>query len=170
LQEKFIAIGMRLQGVMAMPDKKHKILVVDDEQTIASTLATILESQDYKTASAFSGEEAVQLASLFQPDCVVSDVMMGAMNGIEAAIVILGSLPQCKVLFVSGNAPCLELLGDATAKGFDFDVLQKPVPVPELLARIAQLLSSPAEPVRKPAASESSACMGTPIKGSRLVG
>jgi CheY-like chemotaxis protein len=128
-----------------MPNKRHKILVVDDERAIASTLATILRSHNYETATAFSGEEAVQVAYSFQPDCVVSDVMMGAMNGIEAAIEILGVLPQCKVLFMSGNAPCLDLLGNAIAKGFDFEVLQKPVPLPELLRRVSQILSNSAD-------------------------
>jgi CheY-like chemotaxis protein len=63
------------------------------------------------------------------------------MNGIDAAIDILRSLPYCKVLFVSGNAGYGDLLEKARAKGFDFEVRLKPVPPPELLARIAQILS-----------------------------
>ena len=122
-----------------MPNKKSKILVVDDERGIASTLAAIFESQSYETAMANSGEEAVQVASVFLPDCIVSDVMMGAMNGIEAAIEILGVLPRCKVFFVSGNADYGDLLEEARAKGFDFELLLKPVPPPELLARLEQI-------------------------------
>jgi CheY-like chemotaxis protein len=123
-----------------MLNKRHKILVVDDEPNLASTLATIFESQSYQTATAFSGEEAVQLACSFQPDCIVSDVMMGAMNGIDAAIEILAVLPQCKVLFISGNAGYGDHRGNARAKGFDFEVLAKPIPPRELLARISQIL------------------------------
>jgi CheY-like chemotaxis protein len=124
-----------------MLSRRHKILVVDDERAIASTLAIILESHGYSTTTACSGEEAVQMACSFQPDCVVSDVMMGAMNGIEAAIEILGVLPECKVLFVSGHANYSELLADARAKGFNFVALQKPVPPHELLASISKILS-----------------------------
>ena len=124
-----------------MLNKSHKILVVDDERAIASILATILESQNYETATAYSGEEAVQVASSFQPDCIVSDITMGAMNGVEAAIEILRALPYSKVLFISGNAGYGDLLEKARAKGFDFEVLAKPVPVPELLAKIAENLS-----------------------------
>ena len=72
-----------------MLHKIHKILVVDDERAIAATLAKILDYRGYKTAKAYSGEEAVQLACSFQPDCIVSDVMMGKMNGIDAVIEIL---------------------------------------------------------------------------------
>jgi CheY-like chemotaxis protein len=122
---------------------KHRILVVDDERAIASTLASIFQSQSYETATAYSGEEAVQVACSFHPDFIVSDVMMGAMNGIDAAMAILHTLPQCKVLFISGNAAYRDLLGDARARGFDFEILQKPVSPRELLARISQVLLCP---------------------------
>jgi two-component system, response regulator YesN len=124
-----------------MCNTRAKILVVDDEQAIALTLSQILETQSYATATAYSGEEAVELACSFQPDCIVSDVMMGAMNGIEAATIIWGVLPKCKVLFVSGHANYSELLADARAKGFNFVALQKPVPPRELLASISKILS-----------------------------
>ncbi len=124
-----------------MPYKKYKILVVDDERAIAATLDKILKGRGYETAIAFSGEEAIVMACSFHPDCIVSDVTMGVMNGIEAATEILRTLPECKVLLISGNAGYGDLLEDARAKGADFDILLKPVPPTELLARIAHLLS-----------------------------
>jgi CheY-like chemotaxis protein len=130
----------REEGEAAMHHTKPKILVVDDERAITITFATILEQLGYETATADSGEEAVQVACSFQPDCVVSDVMMRAMNGIEAAIEILGFLPHCKVLLISGNAGYWDILGTAKAKGFNFEILAKPVPPPELLGRISQIL------------------------------
>jgi CheY-like chemotaxis protein len=127
-----------------MLKKAHKILVVDDDQVIASTLAIILRSRSYETATAFSGEEAIEVALSFQPDCIVSDIMMGKMNGIEAAMTILGVQPQCKVLFISGNAAYRDLVGrdlliDARAQGLNFEVLQKPVPPIDLLGRLSGL-------------------------------
>ena len=123
-----------------MLHRKHRILVVDDERAIAETLATILENRGYESATAYSGEEAVQMACSFQPDCIVSDVMMGAMNGVEAAIEVSRALPWCKVLLVSGNAGYGDLLEKARAKGFDFELLLKPVPPAELLLKIARIL------------------------------
>lgn len=138
-------------------NKRHKILVVDDERAIVSLRATILASQAYETAMAHSGEEALHVAHSFQPDCIVSDVMMEPMNGVEAAIKILRFLPQCKVLFITGNAGYGNLLEEARAKGFNFEALDKPVTPIEVLARIAKILSDSASPDRKPAASESPA-------------
>ncbi len=129
-----------------MLDKRHKVLVVDDDRVIASTLSAIFESVGYETATAYSGEEAFQVACAFQPDCIVSDVMMGELNGIEAAIEILRELPRCKVVFISGNAPCRDLMGNAIAQGFNFEVLAKPVPMPELLTRIAEICSDSGDP------------------------
>ena len=124
-----------------MPHPRYKILVVDDERAIADTLARILKSRGYEIAVAFSGEEAIQVAWAFQPHCIVSDVTMGALNGIDAAIEILRSLPDCKVLFISGDAGYGCLLEKARARGYDFHVLLKPVPPAELLTRIAEMLS-----------------------------
>ena len=129
-----------------MLSKKPRILVVDDEPDLASTLAIIFKSHHYITATAFSGEEAIEVACRFQPDCIVTDVVMGGMNGIESAIVILSALPKCKVLFISGNADFRDLHGrdllkNAREQGIEFEVLQKPVPPPELLKRVSLLLS-----------------------------
>jgi hypothetical protein len=66
---------------------------------------------------------------------------MGAMNGIEAALEILGEFPRCKVFFITGNVCCADLLEKAREKGFDFEVLQKPLPPPEMLARLEQICS-----------------------------
>ena len=127
-------------GQAAMSQKKYRILVVDDERGIVATLAEILESRGYEAATAFSGEEAIRVACSFRPDCILSDVTMGAMNGIDASIEILRALPACKVLLVSGDAGYGDLLEKARAKGFDLQVLLKPVHPIELLTRIAQML------------------------------
>ena len=124
-----------------MPNRRRKVLVVDNARAIAVMLAMVLEHRGHETATAFSGEEAVQVASSFQPDCIVSELMMGAMSGLEAAFEILNMLPQCKVLFISGTVPPQDLLEPAIAKGFNFDVLLKPVPLPELLSRVSQMFS-----------------------------
>ena len=151
-----LAWAQATTGETAMRNTRHKILVVDDEHVIASTLATILGYQGFETATAYSGEEAIQVACSFQPNFMLSDVMMGAMNGVESAMEILRTLPECRVLFISGTAEYPEFLGNARAKGFNFEVLAKPIPPPELLAKISQILSP------RPAQAEQFVVQGIP--------
>lgn len=136
-----------------MLNKRDKILVVDDERAIASTLATILGYQGYETAAAYSGEEAIQVACSFHPTLILSDVMMGAMNGVEATIEILRALPKCKVLFISGHAGYRDLLREARMAGFNFEILEKPIPAPELLGKISQILSYRPDQTEQPVLS-----------------
>lgn len=121
-------------------DKKTaRILVVDDDEMIALTLTAILQEQGYEAATAFSGKEAVALAAEFLPDLLLSDVNMGAMNGIQAAIRITAKLPHCRVLFLSGGGSIKELLIDAP-KRLECSFLSKPPNLLDLLNAIAYML------------------------------
>jgi CheY-like chemotaxis protein len=115
--------------------------VVDDERIIATTLAEILEYQGYETLAVFDGKSAIEAARTFKPDCLLSDVVMPGMNGIEAAIRILEFLPNCKVLFLSGQAHSLDLLESARARGYNFDIVNKPIFPTELLEILSELLA-----------------------------
>jgi DNA-binding NtrC family response regulator len=93
--------------------KQTKILVVDDERTIALKLAVILASHGYEVATVFSGEQALLKAAEFIPDLLISDIFIGEMNGIEAATNITAMLPRCKVLFLSGIASVYDVMSAA---------------------------------------------------------
>ena len=66
---------------------KPKVLVADDEQVIANTLAIILNQSGFEARAVFSGEKAIETLDSFQPDMLISDVIMTGMTGIEAAII-----------------------------------------------------------------------------------
>jgi CheY-like chemotaxis protein len=116
--------------------RKPRVLVVDDEQVIADTLARILDLNGYEAAAVYSGSAAVESARAMQPDLVISDVIMQDMNGIEAAIHIRGFLPTCKILLFSGQAATADLLENARAQGHEFEILAKPVHPADLLAKL----------------------------------
>ena len=116
--------------------RKPKVLVVDDEQVIADTLAKILDLNGYDASAVYSGTAAVESARALQPDLVISDVIMQDMNGIEAAINIRGFLPSCKILLFSGQAATADLLENARAQGHEFEILAKPVHPADLLAKL----------------------------------
>jgi CheY-like chemotaxis protein len=116
--------------------KKPRVLVVDDEQVIADTLAKILDLNGYDASAVYSGTAAVESARALQPDLVISDVIMQDMDGIEAAIHIRGFLPSCKILLFSGQAATADLLENARAQGHEFEILAKPVHPADLLAKL----------------------------------
>jgi len=121
-----------------MPDStgKPKILVADDERVIADTLAMILNQSGFEARPVYSGEAALALASTFEPDMLISDVIMADLNGIDAAIRIRNVLPNIKILLFSGQAATADLLEKARAKGYEFEILAKPVHPQDLLAKL----------------------------------
>lgn len=115
---------------------RRRVLVVDDEQVIADTLAKILDLNGYEASAVYTGTAAVESARSLQPDLIISDVIMPDMDGIQAAISIRGFLPDCKILLFSGQAATADLLENARAQGHEFEILGKPVHPSDLLARL----------------------------------
>jgi CheY-like chemotaxis protein len=115
---------------------KRKVIVVDDEQGIANTLAIILNQAGFEARAVFSGEQAIELLESFQPEMLIADVVMPSMTGIEAAIAIRNKLPKCNILLFSGQAATTELLERARTQGHEFEILAKPVHPSDLLAKL----------------------------------
>jgi DNA-binding NtrC family response regulator len=118
----------------------RRVLIVDDERVISETLTVILSKHGYATKAACSGEEAVDLARVFEPDLLISDVVMSGMTGIEAAYEILSFLPSCKVILFSGLATISKLLPNCHRQTHNFEILAKPVSPDTLLDRISKSL------------------------------
>ena len=121
---------------MSETKSKQRVLVADDERVIADTLSMILNQSGFETRVAYSGEQAVEIAGEFHPEMLISDVIMVGVNGIDAAIEIRRMLPEIKVLLFSGQAATADLLEKARARGYDFEILAKPVHPQDLLARM----------------------------------
>jgi len=121
-----------------MPDNpaKPKVLVADDERVIADTLAMILNQSGFEARAVYSGEKALEIAPSFQPDMLISDVIMADLNGIDAAIRIRVLVPRIKILLFSGQAATADLLENARTKGYEFEILAKPVHPQDLLTKL----------------------------------
>lgn len=80
-----------------------KIVIVDDDMLVSSSLKTIIEANvGFEVlAVASSGEEAIILYKEHQPDILLMDIRMGKMNGLDAAEEIIKSFPNAKVLFLT---------------------------------------------------------------------
>jgi CheY-like chemotaxis protein len=119
-----------------------RILVVDDERTIADTLSLILRGVGYEAFTAYDGLLGLSAARELLPNLVLSDVVMPGLDGVEMAIKIRNSLPQVQVLLFSGQAGTVELLRLAEERGFHFEIMEKPVHPAEILRKVASTLAS----------------------------
>ena len=121
-----------------MPENtpKPKVLVADDERVIADTLAMILNQSGFDAKAVYSGEKALELVATFEPDMLISDVIMADLNGIDAAIQVRALLPKIKILLFSGQAATADLLEKARTQGYEFEILAKPVHPQDLLTKL----------------------------------
>lgn len=124
---------------MAESGYKSRILIVDDEKSIADTLAAVFKIKGHEAMATYSAESAVESIEQFEPDIVLSDVMMGKMTGVDLAIYLSKARPECKVLLFSGQAATADLLAEANRKGHQFRLLAKPIHPQKLLEDLAAL-------------------------------
>lgn len=119
-----------------MPEETYKsrIMIVDDERNIADTLAMVFQIKGHEAMAVYNAEAAVDAIETFEPDVVLSDVIMGKMTGVDLAIYLSRARPECKVILFSGQTATANLLSEANRKGHDFRLLAKPIH-PEALLR-----------------------------------
>jgi DNA-binding NtrC family response regulator len=117
-------------------DYKPRVLIVDDEKTIADTLAMVFKLKGHEAIAAYSAEAAVEAVETFEPDIVLSDVIMGKMTGVDLAIYLSRARPDVKVILFSGQAATAGLLDEAHRKGHDFRLLAKPIHPEKLIEEL----------------------------------
>lgn len=112
-----------------MPDAPHsfRVLVVDDDVRVADTLVKILNATGHQAVAAYSAEAAIKLADKFNPEAVVSDVVMGPVSGIELTNHIREHYPSCRVLLFSGYASTKAFAQAFLTRGSNVQFLPKPV-------------------------------------------
>jgi FixJ family two-component response regulator len=122
--------------VIKLPETNRVVFIVDDEALIANTLAIILTQAGFQAFAYDHPEKAIAARAGLNPALLITDVVMPGMTGIELAIQFRNAQPECKVLLFSGHAATADLLQEARAQGYDFDLLLKPVHPADLLAKI----------------------------------
>lgn len=83
-----------------MREKLHT-LIVDDDQRMAKTLLDILKLKGYEAELAHSGPEALEKVNRSRFDCVLTDIKMSQMNGIELYKAIMAVQPDLPVVLMT---------------------------------------------------------------------
>lgn len=113
-----------------------KILVVDDERSIADVIAYDFRREGYTVEVAYNGEEALKKVKTFQPKVLILDVMMPKMNGFEICNQLYNKEELGIILLTAKNDIVDKVLG--LQLGAD-DYITKPFDIRELGARVNSL-------------------------------
>lgn len=122
-----------------MDNRKKRILVVDDEETLCDTLAFNLEAEGYAVDTAYSAEEALAL-DLSAYDLILLDIMMGEISGTQFARILKSNQATAAVPVIFCTAKDTE---DDVVKGLDLgadDYITKPYSLKTVFARIRTVL------------------------------
>jgi len=111
-----------------------KILIIDDEEVIRSTLQEILEYEDYTTELAADGKEGLSMLLNNSYDVVICDIKMPKMNGLEVLAQAAEQKPDTPIIMISGHGD-IETAVEATKKGA-YDFLEKPPDLNRLLLTV----------------------------------
>jgi DNA-binding NtrC family response regulator len=122
--------------------KKSLIFVVDDEEIIASTIASILRLKGYEADAFTLSSEALETSRSVSPDLLISDVMMPLLSGPELGLHIQASHPECRVLLFTGQWDRADLEIAAYEDGLVYQLIPKPVHPKELLKKVREMLDT----------------------------
>jgi DNA-binding NtrC family response regulator len=120
--------------------RSHKVLIIDDAENVADTLALIFSKEGYEARVAYSAEQAIEIMAGWVPDLAIVDVVLPQMNGLELAGVLRDNHPNCRLLLFSGEEATADLIAHEARSGNVFEVLAKPVHPAYILEAAANLL------------------------------
>jgi PAS domain S-box-containing protein len=128
------------EQMIKVPADKCRILIVDDDQKVSDLLTELLELEGYDVVSAENGGSALERLTSFEPDVVISDVVMPVIDGLELCRHIKKDprTAQVPVLLISGLHNNSEDTLEGLSAGAD-DYLGVPFRHEELLVKVARL-------------------------------
>ena len=126
------------------PRAKPHILVVEDEQIIATALDIALRFLGFETAIAATGRAALGAARAHAPDVVLLDVALPDLDGFEVCRLLRATGARMPVLFLTARDTVEDKIRGLTLGGDDY--VAKPFDINEVAARIHALLRRGREP------------------------
>ncbi len=114
-----------------------KILIVDDDEAIASAVSDLLREEGYEPRAVTDSRKAVEVFGAFQPDLVILDVLMPSVDGISLCLQLRRET-DVPVLFLSAKRDAPDRVVGLRIGADDY--VGKPFDNDELLARVGALL------------------------------
>ena len=119
-------------------ENNTRILIVDDDETIRTTMKAILEEEGYKVDLADSGKEGIQKTNERAYNVALLDIRLPDMEGVQLLKLMKETLPRTRKIMVTGY-PSTQNAIEALNKNADAYLI-KPVDIEKLLSTIKEQL------------------------------
>ena len=126
---------------MTEPPSGFTIAVVDDDRRILESLSNLLESADYAVHSFASAAALLESDWLEEIDCLISDIDMPVMDGLELLRVVRAARPELPVILITGHPELLNRLPPMCPS--HYRSFKKPFDGKELLRAVSDALRNP---------------------------
>ncbi len=123
--------------------EKPKILIVDDDESIRTTMKAILEDENYIVEIATNGKQAIQMSNEKMYNIALLDIRLPDIEGVELLKLMKEYVPRTRKIMVTGY-PTIQNAVTAVNKKADAYLL-KPVDVDKLLQIVKEQLQSQEE-------------------------
>ena len=120
-----------------MKNNTIKVLLVEDERMLAEILADTLSDHNFEIKQAYNGVMALDGWSDFQPDVIVTDIMMPQMDGYTLVKNLRKEGCSAPILYLTARSSTEDVVKGFETGGNDF--LRKPFAIDELIVRIRAL-------------------------------
>lgn len=116
------------------------ILIIDDEESISTSLKGALEDEGFDVITSANGEDGIMKASDELPDLILLDIWMPGIDGIETLNRLKRLLPKLPVVMMSGHGT-IEVAVKATRMGA-YDFIEKPLSLEKVMITIRHALET----------------------------
>jgi len=110
-----------------------RILIVDDNQELASALQMMLEDEGFEVRSAKDGHDGYWAYLDFNPDLILTDIQMPGENGLELMEHIRAHNPMVRTIYMSGDLDSFWSPLEEETKRYPVSLLEKPFSKGELM-------------------------------------
>ncbi|NEQ88551.1 MAG: response regulator, partial [Moorea sp. SIO2I5] len=126
--------------IIGCQGKARKILVVDDKWQNRSVIVNVLKPLGFELSEASNGVEGLEKATEYNPDLIITDLVMPVMDGLEMMRRLRSSDKLKDLLIIASSASVYELDKQQSWNAGCDDFIPKPVDVAELLEKLKQHL------------------------------
>lgn len=119
-------------------EHKHKVLVIEDEQSISKFIKLVLQKQNFEVIQAFSGEDGLKKVTTENPVVVILDIMLPGIDGFKVCEILRQNYPSIGIIMLTALGQDVDKI-KGLENGAD-DYMIKPFNPLELAARITSLI------------------------------